>query len=57
MTTTEEVPEELVDAFQVEELEERVEFGDWSGSASASGGCSTGGGCEIEAEAEVEYEF
>jgi hypothetical protein len=48
MTTSEEVPEELVDAFQVEELEERVEFADWSASAECeatySGG-ETSGSC------------
>lgn len=38
MTTSEEVPQELVEAFQVQELEERVEFAAWSASCEVSGG-------------------
>jgi hypothetical protein len=38
---------ELAKQFEVEELEERVEFGRWSASAKAEGGATcNGGGCD-----------
>ena len=34
--------EQLLDSFEVEELEDRMEFTAWTLSASASGSCSVG---------------
>jgi len=38
MTIPEEVPGELVDEFQVEELEERVEFAEWGSGPTVPDG-------------------
>lgn len=38
--------EKMAEAFEIEELEERVEFNKWE--LTASGGCSSGEGCHGE---------
>jgi len=53
MTIPEEVPGELVDEFQVEELEERVEFADWSASAECEGTVRSDGPNEASCSGEV----
>jgi len=46
----------LAQGFEVEELEERVEFGKWSAEAEAGATCSGGGDCSgYVKEATVTY--
>jgi len=40
----------LAQLFEVEELEERVEFGRWSTSAEGTGGTCGGGNCKFKAK-------
>jgi len=53
MNTSDEVPEELVEEFQVEELEERVEFADWSASAECEGTVNSDGPNSASCSGEV----
>lgn len=43
----------LAEAFEVEELEERVEFGRWETSAEGTGGTCSGGDCDMKYKATV----
>ena len=53
MTTSEEVPGELVEEFQVEELEERVEFADWGASVECEGTVRSDGPNEASCSGKV----
>lgn len=51
---------ELAQMFEVEELEERVEFGDWSAEPTVKGGGTCSGDfsdCKVKVEAGVKIKF
>jgi len=47
----------LAQLFEVEELEERVEFGKWSAKADGTGGTCSGGDCDAKFKGEVSYKI
>ena len=47
----------FAEAFEVEELEERVEFGRWSVSGEGTSGTCGGGGCKEKFKTTVYWRF
>lgn len=49
--------DDLLKQFEVEELEQRLEFGSWSGSVSAEGSYTSGSGFNGSAYGTATYTF